>query len=95
MAAIGGYQVGFEKVSALLTAASQTQSFESWSSKNLVKTVGDGLAFTAELEHYGRHADGKDESMTLRATQIYRREDGEWRVVHRHGDVLTPFEANW
>jgi ketosteroid isomerase-like protein len=22
----------------------------------------------------------------LRVTQIYRREDGEWRLVHRHGD---------
>lgn len=95
MAAIGGYQVGFEQVSNLLTAASQTQSFESWSAESLVKTVGDGLAFTAELEHYGRHVDGKDASMTLRATQIYRRENGEWRVVHRHGDVLTPVEVKW
>jgi hypothetical protein len=22
----------------------------------------------------------------LRVTQIYRREDGEWHLVHRHGD---------
>ena len=29
MAAIGGYQVGFEQVSKLLTAASKTQTFES------------------------------------------------------------------
>lgn len=21
--------------------------------------------------------------------QVYRREEGEWRVVHRHGDTLT------
>lgn len=27
---------------------------------------------------------------TLRVTQIYRREDGDWKVVHRHGDHL-PF----
>jgi ketosteroid isomerase-like protein len=30
----------------------------------------------------------------LWATQIYRREDGEWRIVHRHGDILSPIEAN-
>jgi ketosteroid isomerase-like protein len=25
----------------------------------------------------------------LRATQVYRREEGEWRVAHRHGDTVT------
>jgi ketosteroid isomerase-like protein len=29
------------------------------------------------------------EPYTLRVTQIYRREDGEWKVVHRHGDQLS------
>jgi ketosteroid isomerase-like protein len=95
MAAIGGYQVGFEEVSKLLTAASKTQSFESWSAENLITTVSDDLAFSVELEHYGRQVEGEEEEMTLRATQIYRREHGEWKVVHRHGDVLQPIEAKW
>jgi ketosteroid isomerase-like protein len=29
------------------------------------------------------------EPYTLRVTQVYRREDGEWKVVHRHGDRLS------
>jgi hypothetical protein len=37
----------------------------------------------------------EDKGMTLWATQIYRREDGQWRVIHRHGDILTPIEARW
>jgi ketosteroid isomerase-like protein len=28
------------------------------------------------------------ESYTLRVTTVFRREDGEWRVAHRHGDSL-------
>jgi ketosteroid isomerase-like protein len=23
---------------------------------------------------------------TLRVTHVYRRENGEWKIVHRHGD---------
>ena len=95
MAAVGGYQVGFDQVNKLLTAASKTQHFESWSAENLATTVGDDLAFSVELEHYGRHVDGEKEEMTLRATQIYRREGGAWKVIHRHGDVLQPIEAKW
>jgi ketosteroid isomerase-like protein len=50
--------------------------------------VGD-LAYTAGLEHTSASVDGEPRSYTLRATQVYRREDGEWRVAHRHGDTVT------
>ena len=50
--------------------------------------VGD-LAYTAGLEHTSASVDGEPRTYTLRATQVYRREDGEWRVAHRHGDTVT------
>jgi ketosteroid isomerase-like protein len=31
---------------------------------------------------------GPAEPYTLRVTHVYRRERGEWRVVHRHGDAV-------
>jgi ketosteroid isomerase-like protein len=95
MAAIGGYQVGFDAVSELLTGASKTQQFDGWRAENLAMVLEENLAFTVELEHYARTVDGEDKGMTLRATQIYRREDGQWRVIHRHGDILGPIEARW
>jgi ketosteroid isomerase-like protein len=95
MAAVGGYEVGFEKVSALLSWASTVQSFESWSAESIATAVGPDLALSVELEHYGQHVEGENKEMTLRATQVYRREEGEWRIIHRHGDVLTPVEVKW
>ncbi len=95
MAAIGGYQVGFDAVRELLTAASKTQHFDGWRAENMATALDGNLAFTVELEHYAYAEDREDKGMTLRATQIYRREDGQWRVIHRHGDILTPVEARW
>jgi ketosteroid isomerase-like protein len=50
--------------------------------------VGD-MAYTAALEHTSTRVDGEPRSYTLRATQVYRREDGQWRVAHRHADTVT------
>jgi ketosteroid isomerase-like protein len=50
--------------------------------------IGD-MAYTAGNEHTSASVDGQPRTYTLRATQVYRREQGEWRVAHRHGDTVT------
>jgi ketosteroid isomerase-like protein len=50
--------------------------------------VGD-MAYTAGLEHTSASVEGQPRTYTLRATQVYRREGGEWKVAHRHGDTVT------
>ena len=50
--------------------------------------VGD-MAYTAGLERTSASVDGQPRSYTLRATQVYRREDGEWKVAHRHADTVN------
>jgi ketosteroid isomerase-like protein len=49
--------------------------------------VGD-MAYTAGLEHTSTSMNGEPRTYTLRATQVYRREGGEWKVAHRHADTL-------
>jgi ketosteroid isomerase-like protein len=51
--------------------------------------VAGDMAYTAGLEHTSASVDGEPRTYTLRATQVYRREEGEWRVAHRHGDAVT------
>ena len=50
--------------------------------------VVDQMAYTVGYERISASIDGKPRTFTLRATQVYRREDGEWRVVHRHADAV-------
>lgn len=94
MGGVGGHQVGIEAVSALLTAAAQTLNYETWDAETLASSFGDELGFTVELEHLTRNIDGKKDEMSLRATSVYRREDGAWRVIHRHGDGLMTVEID-
>lgn len=49
--------------------------------------VSCDLAYTVGYEHTQAIVKGEPHTYTLRATQIYRREGGEWKVVHRHGDA--------
>jgi ketosteroid isomerase-like protein len=44
-------------------------------------------AYTVAFEHTSASVNGVPRSYTLRATQVYRREDGAWKVAHRHGSA--------
>jgi ketosteroid isomerase-like protein len=45
------------------------------------------LAYTVGYEHASFSMDGGPVApLTLRVTHVYRREDGEWKIVHRHAD---------
>jgi ketosteroid isomerase-like protein len=51
--------------------------------------VSGDLAYTVGYERNTTSTDGAPlESHTLRVTHVYRRENGEWKIVHRHGDTL-------
>ena len=48
---------------------------------------GADLAYTVGYEIGDVALDGAPMTrQRLRVTQIYRREDGQWRLIHRHGD---------
>jgi ketosteroid isomerase-like protein len=51
--------------------------------------VSGDMAYTAGLEHVSVSVDGQPRTFSLRATQVYRREGGRWKVVHRHADFVT------
>jgi ketosteroid isomerase-like protein len=50
------------------------------------EVLGD-FAYTVGFEHTSATVNGVPRTYTLRATQVYRREDGKWKVAHRHGSA--------
>ncbi|HWJ32824.1 MAG TPA: nuclear transport factor 2 family protein [Gaiellaceae bacterium] len=49
--------------------------------------IGD-LAFTTGYERTQAVVKGERRRYVLRVTQAYRREEGEWKVAHRHADTV-------
>jgi ketosteroid isomerase-like protein len=76
---------------ALDRAAAQVRDGDVTGSERISEVTTADLAYIVEIEQSRLKAGGGDEfaSVSLRATTIFRREDGEWRVVHRHADSIT------
>ena len=53
--------------------------------------VTSDLACFVEVEHYKTKVAGSSEitPIALRVTSVLRRENGEWKIVHRHADPIT------
>lgn len=52
--------------------------------------VSGDLAYTVGYEHTSASWNGAPlDPYTLRATHVYRRENGEWKIVHRHADFVS------
>jgi ketosteroid isomerase-like protein len=60
----------------------------SYSHEIIAADVNGDMAYTVGYEHTRASINGAPRQYSLRVTQVYRREDGEWKVVHRHADTV-------
>ncbi len=87
----GGYEKGWAGVSARWDWAGQQFRGGRVSYKPISKVVTSDLFYVTEIESYDMQAmDGMSgpTGWTNRVTHIFRREMGEWRLIHRHGNRL-------
>jgi ketosteroid isomerase-like protein len=61
----------------------------------IARCVEGDLAFIAEVERMESKMGGHDDisSVSLRVTTVLRREDGRWRLLHRHADPITTHQT--
>ena len=83
---------GWEQAAAIIErAASNYKDGEIVGFENVAKYVTPELAYIVEVERYKAKVGGGEKlaPISLRVTSIFRREDGVWKIVHRHADPIT------
>jgi ketosteroid isomerase-like protein len=83
---------GWKHVSeALHFASSRFRDGEVTSFETIAEYVTSDLATILEIERWKAKVSGRKDvsSFDLRVTSTFRREDGTWKLVHRHADPIT------
>jgi ketosteroid isomerase-like protein len=83
---------GWEQVAKTIEHASSLRSDGEFVGSEIVaKYVTPELAYVVQIERAEAKVGGGEDitSYALRATNIFRPEDGTWKLVHRHADPIT------
>ena len=87
---------GWEQVAATMErAASLRRDGEMVGIETVAKYVTPELAYIVEIERAKAKIGGRQDITlyVVRATIIFRPEDGVWKVVHRHADPITTVQS--
>jgi ketosteroid isomerase-like protein len=88
----GAYEKGWAEVEARYDwAASRFQpSGAAPRFEYLATGVGEDLAYTVAIERSEARVTGAEKAapMVLRVTHVFRKEEGVWKLIHRHADPL-------
>jgi ketosteroid isomerase-like protein len=88
----GAYEVGWDQVGPRLDWAGARFDAGGWTRQEVMASGSSGdLGYTVSLERGEARLAGRDEAapMLLRVTHVYRRVDGDWKLVHRHADAVV------
>lgn len=80
-----------EVVETMERAASNYRDGDATGFDNVAKCVTSELAYLVEVEQLRSKVGGRTDvtPLALRATSIFRPEDGLWKIVHRRADPIT------
>jgi ketosteroid isomerase-like protein len=86
----GGYEKGWDAVSKRWEWAGSQFKGGTVSYQNVTSVATAELAYTTDIETFQVRMDGMDRptQWSNRVTHIFRLEDGEWRLLHRHANRL-------
>jgi len=92
MGPAGGLLVGWEEVRKSWEEQAKLKLGGKVEPKDLHVFAGDDLGFTVGYEHGTSYINGKPEKVNIRATNVFRRENGKWKMIGHHTDILPWLE---
>jgi hypothetical protein len=92
LGAFGGFEQGWDLVGPRMEWASAQFRDGVWSCENLAAHSTDGMACIVDIERTEAMLGGGQDRVVqeLRVTHVFRREGGDFRIIHRHADPLRP-----
>jgi ketosteroid isomerase-like protein len=84
---IGGREVGWESVGGSWSQLAQMAGGGKVELEDQVIQIDGNMAYEVGTETGQITLAGKQIPMEHRVTNVYRREDGDWKVVHHHTDL--------
>jgi ketosteroid isomerase-like protein len=88
MGPTGDFLVGWKQVSAEWQAEAAQKLGGTVEPKDTRITVGHDLAVVNTVEKGNNVVNGKPQSVSIRATNIFRKEAGAWKMIGHHTDLL-------
>jgi ketosteroid isomerase-like protein len=93
---LGGRQIGWPEVRTSWEMAANAVNGGSVEVSDLqITLLGNDAAYTIGTETGSATVGGTTVSFSGRCTNVYRREDGVWKLVHHHVDLLPDMAASF
>jgi len=90
---LGGRETGWQAVRDSWHNASKAFSSGSVEARDVVVRASGDLAYTLDVERVGAMLGEQPFAGEVRATNIYRREAGGWKIVHHHADAHVGLQS--
>ena len=86
----GGILIGWDQVSKTWEEQAALKLGGQVNPEDMHITLGDKVGITQNYERGTNYVDGKPVTVYIRATNIFRLEEGNWKMISHHTDIL-PF----
>ena len=89
MGPVGGFVMGWESVQKDWEAQAAMKLGGKLVATNMQVTAGKDLAVVSDIENgENLNIKGETQKVSIRATNIFRKEDGQWKMIGHHVDLL-------